>query len=98
MFRLYAECAQEGKNRGYVSFDNECFTLTLDEGIGYIKANLKAKKDFTFNRIMLKDYMSFDENDLFFANGYQAWTTSREFSKFDKLNGLIAPAMINPSA
>lgn len=96
MFRLYAECAQEGKNRGYVSFDNECFTLTLDEGVGYIKANLKAKKDFTFNRIMLKDYMSFDENDLFFANGYQAWTTSREYSKSDKMKGLISGAKINP--
>ena len=26
----------------------------------------------------------FEDDDLFFANGYQAWTTSREFSKNDK--------------
>lgn len=96
MFSIYAECVVDGKNRGYVSFDNECFKLTLDNTDGFVKGTLIAKKNFIFSKIMLKNFLKFENDDLFFANGYQAWTTSREFSKFDKLNGLIAPAKINP--
>ena len=48
MFSLYAECVVDGKNRGYVSFDNECFKLTLDNTDGFVKGTLIAKKILYF--------------------------------------------------
>lgn len=97
MFRLYCEAQTNGNNRGYVSFDNECFSFELNNTASRIKGVFKAKQNLKLNKLVLKCQRNFDDDDLFFANGYQAWTTSREFSKNDKLNGLISAAGINKS-
>ena len=71
------------------------FTVKLDVSKEAIKCVLVAKADITMKSFEIETKKDFDDDDLFFANGYQAWTTSREFSKHDTFKGLIKAAGIN---
>ena len=95
MFRLYSEITVGGSNVALKDFDNENFSFRLEETEGSIKGVFTAKKDMTMSKLILKGDRDFDGNDLFYANGYQAWTTSREFSKHDKFDGLLKAAKIS---
>ncbi len=66
--------------------DNYSLELSInDDGIQCTLApNVKMKLiEFSISAIK-----KFDENELFFANGYQSWTTSREFGRDDTLEGI----------
>ena len=65
------------------------FSMKLDVTDNSIKATLTAKADITMQSLEISTEKDFDDDDLFFANGYQAWTTSREFSKKDTFNDVI---------
>lgn len=77
------------------AFDGRGFTFELEETDKSIKGVLKAKVDLTMKSFEIVCEKDFDDDDLFFANGYQAWTTSREFCKNDTFKGLIKAANIN---
>ena len=95
MFRLYAELTAGSSKAVYKDFDNDSFSFKLEETEGSIKGIFTAKKDMTMSKFILKGDRNFDGEDLFYANGYQAWTTSREFSKHDKFDGLLKAAKIS---
>ena len=95
MFKLYAEMKIAGGDRAYSSYENECFSFDLKENDKKIKGIFTAKKDMEMKSFALTTEKDFDDDDLFYANGYQAWTTSREFSKDDKFDGLIEIAKIS---
>ena len=75
--------------------DGRGYTLDLKQDDNSIKCVLKAKCNLEMKSFEIECEKDFDDEDLFFANGYQAWTTTREFSKFDKFDGLIKAANIN---
>lgn len=89
MFNFYAEVLKDGAINGHSTAENENFKFELSESEGHIKGTVTALCDFTFNSVSLKTDMEFGFDDLFYANGYQAWTTSREFCKTDKLSGIM---------
>lgn len=66
---------------------NDGFDFFISREDNRIKAYVKAKKDIELVTLSVTGAMHFSDDDLFYANGYQAWTTSREFSKKDKLKG-----------
>ena len=78
-------------------FDGIAFSFELKQDKESIKGVLKAKKDMIMKSFEIESEKDFDDDDLFYANGYQAWTTSREFSKKDTFKGLIKAAGINKS-
>lgn len=94
MFKFYAEMIIGGSKVAYNNFDNERFSFKFEETKDRIKGVFTAKQDMTMSKIMLKSEREFDDDGLFYANGYQAWTTSREFSKHDKFDGLLDIAKI----
>lgn len=94
MFKLYTEMKVSGGDRAYSSFDNECFSFDFKQKDKSIKGVFSAKKDMIMKSLSLTTEKDFDSDDLFYANGYQAWTTSREFSKHDSLDGLMSLAGI----
>lgn len=75
--------------------DGRGFKLKLDVNEDSIRCLLTAKADLTMKSFEIEAEDAFDDDDLFFANGYQAWTTSREFSKHDTFKGLIKAAGVN---
>ncbi len=94
MFKLYAEMKIGGGDRAYTSYENECFDFELKSTEKSIKGVFTAKRDMEMKSFTLTTEKDFDDDDLFYANGYQAWTTSREFSKDDKFDGLLDLARI----
>ena len=94
MFKLYAEMIIGGSKVAYKTFDNEAFKFDFVEEDDKIKGTFTAKKKMELTKLVLTTEKDFDDDDLFYANGYQAWTTSREFSKHDKFDGLIEIAKI----
>ena len=89
MFKLYAEMKTGGAVAAYSSFENDCYNFDFKEENGKIKGVLRAKKDIKMLNFTLSCEKNFESDDLFYANGYQAWTTSREFSRSDCLNGIM---------
>ncbi len=76
------------------AFDGRAFSFDFKQTKDSIKGILTAKCDLHMKSFEIECEKDFDDDDLFFANGYQAWTTSREFSKEDKFDGLIKVAGI----
>ncbi len=74
--------------------EGRAFTFELKQTDESIKGILTAKCDLKMKSLEIECEKDFDDDDLFFANGYQAWTTSREFAKDDKFDGLIKAANI----
>ncbi len=70
-------------------FDGRYFSLELKEDDKSIKGVITAKCDLTFKSFFLEAEKDFDDNDLFYANGYQSWTTSREYDKNYTVNDLM---------
>ena len=77
------------------AFDGRAFSFDFKQTKDSIKGVLTAKCDLDMKSFEIECEKDFEDDDLFFANGYQAWTTSREFSKDDKFDGLIKAANIN---
>ena len=94
MCKFYAEVKENGAVARCNSFDNEYFSFKYEKKDDSIKGVLTAKKGFEMQSLVVEYDKDFDNDDLFYANGYQAWTTSREFSKNDTFDGLIEIAKI----
>jgi len=71
------------------SQDNANFKLEYDITENSIKARVTAKKTLTMHRADLDFEYVFKEGDKFFGNGYQSWTTSREYTSVDKMQPII---------
>lgn len=95
MFNKFRSQVMVGKaTENHNELDNRSFCFELKETEKSIKGVLTAKCDLVMKSLEIECEKDFDSDDLFFANGYQAWTTSREFSKNDKFDGLIKAASI----
>ena len=67
------------------SQDGEHFTFTYEITDTSIRACVTAKKPLTMKRADLDFSYPFKDGDKFFGNGYQSWTTSREYTAADKM-------------
>lgn len=70
------------------SSDNSNYILKCDITENGIKASLTAKKKLTMHRADLDFEFVYKKGDKFFSNGYQSWTTSREYTANDKMQPL----------
>ncbi len=100
MYKFEPFIKYEYNGRIYENSKTECDNYKLelsinDEGIQCtLVPNVKMKL-IEFNLSAIKKLA---ENELFFANGYQSWTTSREFGGNDTQNGITKLAGVNKLA
>lgn len=69
------------------------YTLTYTLTDSALKASVKANTTFTMERIDFIFGHEFREDDRFFANGYQSWSTTREYMRRDKMPGITKLAV-----
>lgn len=69
--------------------ENANFELVLDVSDAFIKAKVIAKKKITMHRFDLNFEYRYKEGDRFYSNGYQSWTTSREYGVCDRMRDII---------
>ena len=66
---------------------NDGFDFKIKKSRNRIKASIVAKKDIEMCKLSVEGPMEFSADDVFYANGFQSWTTSREFTRNDCLKG-----------
>ena len=70
------------------SGDNDDFSLDIQQSESGLKVVLNPNTDIRIERFFATRDYDFTDDAKFFANGFQSWTDSREFSKTDKMQGL----------
>ncbi len=68
--------------------ETDAFVLDLDITDLAIRAKVTAKKTLHMERFDLCFDYPFQKEDRFFSNGYQSWTTSREYTAADKMRDI----------
>ena len=81
MYKFFAELTMGGRAFSTKDFNNDAFTFEMTETESTIVATLKAKEDIAMSSLALTCNRKFDDNDLFYANGYQSWTKSKEWTE-----------------
>ena len=70
------------------SGNNDDFSLDIQEGEDGLKVTLIPNTDIRINSFFATRDYAFSSDSKFFANGFQSWTDTREFSKGDRMPGL----------
>lgn len=97
MYKFEPFIKYEHNGRIYENSKLECENYKLELTIDNkkIKCELLPNVRMKLIEFKLSAIKKFEDNELFFANGYQSWTTSREFGKNDTLKGAIKLAGIS---
>lgn len=71
---------------------NTHYAIEYEEKENSIKAKIVAKSRIELDKVdIIYDYL-FESGDKFFSNGYQAWTTSREYTRLDAMTDITPVA------
>ena len=87
-FTLNARLTSGGLSYFSTEFENEYFAIDMEQTETSLKAFLTAKKDLVLNDVELNTTRRFADDEFFFANGFQSWSTSEEHKKTDVTTGL----------
>ncbi len=79
---------QNGTVRSFSDIDNDYYTLRMRMTGNSIEASLEAKQEFTLQAFTLTTEREFTENTLFFSNGWESWSTTREYGPKDIARGI----------
>ncbi len=69
--------------------ENDLYKIDYSLSDNSFKAKILPKKEISLYRIDVKFDYKFEDNSKFYCNGYQAWTTSREMAKSEKMKDVI---------
>ena len=95
-FRFSLEYAVSGQSKVFEGWENDDFSTIKEASEEGIKVTLVPKKELQLKNAYLKADYVFEEEDRIFVNGYQSWTTSREYTKNDIQKGLLRLAKYQP--
>ena len=82
-------CTKEG-------FDTEEFSIIYEKSGNVYKYVLRPKKEIELVNAYLTGAYTYTSADRVFVNGYQSWTTTREYKKNEVQPGLMGFGKINP--
>ncbi len=75
---------------------NAHYELNYEITDGAVKASLTARERITLERVDIVFDYAFKAGSKFYGNGYQAWTTSKEYVVSDKMQDIIPLACARP--
>ncbi len=85
-----------GKTVTSNAIENEYYSLDITEAEDRYTVTLNPKKDFELVDFYVESAYDFKSGDKFFANGYQSWTNTREFTADEIRKGTIKLSHIHP--
>ncbi len=82
----------------YASYsgENEHYKVDYEITKKTVRAKIIPKTEITLKRFDMTFAYNFGEKDKFFGNGYQAWTTSKEYSREEKMRDITPIAAAEP--
>ncbi len=78
--------------------ENKHYSLKVEDNEGSFKVTLVPKQPMEMVDLFVEFPYSFNEGDWFFGNGYQSWTTSREYREDEIMKGCIKLSRISEGA
>ena len=94
MYTLASKIKVNSADISHKDFDNAHFSFELKDDGKFIKGVLRAKTDMVMETFAVTKTMEFTDETLFFGNGYQSWSTSKEYAKGDKTKDIIPAARL----
>lgn len=94
MYTLASKIKVNNASISHKDFDNAHFSFELKDDGKFIKGVLTAKTDMTMDSFCVTKTMEFTDESLFFGNGYQSWSTTKEYGKGDNTKDIIPAARI----
>ena len=92
MYTLASKIKVNNATVSHKDFDNCHFSFELRDDGKFIKGVLTAKADMVMETFAVTKPMEYSNDTLFFGNGYQSWSTSKEYAKGDKTQDIIGAA------
>ena len=92
MYTLASKIRVNNATVSHKDFDNCHFSFELKDDGKFIKGVLKAKTDMVMETFAVTKPMEYSNDTLFFGNGYQSWSTSKEYARGDKTHDIISAA------
>ena len=92
MYTLASKIKVNNATVSHKDFDNCHFSFELRDDGKFIKGVLTAKADMVMETFAVTKPMEYSNDTLFFGNGYQSWSTSKEYSRGDKTQDIIGAA------
>ncbi len=86
----------EGKRLTSHRTENEHYHIDFTFTDGVLRAKLTTKTAILLKSFKIRFEHDFGADDVFFGNGYQAWTTSREYRVGDRMRDMIPLAATRP--
>ena len=77
-----------GKTIQRTMSSDENFELKFENKDNQVKVILNAKNEIKVKKFALRIPYKFYNNERIFVNGYQSWTDSREYTPYEKMDGL----------
>ncbi len=90
------EYSVDGVAKTFVGAENDDYSISAKKAKNTLKITLLPKKELVLKNAFLLTDFAFTEQDRVYVNGYQSWTTSREYGKSDVQKGLLKLAKKNP--
>lgn len=75
-------------NRFTTNSSNKDLEIIINKRNNLMNIDLKINKPMFINKFSISLKYEFDDDSLFFANGFQSWTDTQEFCKNDKMDDL----------
>lgn len=79
----------EGKKYTSFATENEHYKIEFECTKESFKGKIVPKREIELFRVDAEFLYKFAPADRFFGNGYQAWTTTKEYARWDKMQDLI---------
>ncbi len=95
-YRFSLEYLVSGKKKCFEGTENEDFSIKSEGTSDGLKITLIPKTMLELKNAYIKSDFQYEDGDRIFVNGYQSWTTSREYTKRDVQKGLLKLAKYNP--
>lgn len=86
--KFILEYKLNGKKFRKEGLDTTDYSVSIEQGEDTLKVTLHPKKSISLINAYLVDKYTYTDTDRIYVNGYQSWTTSREFKKDDVQVGL----------
>ncbi len=87
---------KDGKKVKSDKLENELYTLDISINEGELKCVLHPKREFQLFSFALEAKRALDDDEVFFVNGFQSWSTCQECKKGDLVADVVSLANISP--
>ena len=84
-----------GEKRSSSNVDTSDYSIDLSVSEGKISCILHPKKELELVSFKLETSRTMSDDEIFFVNGFQSWSTSPEVKKNDVVKGIISLANIS---